>query len=84
VDIIDICEDCPSRGNLEKCLKTKYTHHVAWIVTQIRSSLGSQIMVADALLNAIKKILAGENIDEFELSFPVVRGVYDLKCRILK
>ena len=41
--------------------------------------LESQLVLLSSIINTIKDVLDGEEVSDFEMSFSVVRAVYDLR-----
>ncbi|MFH1952548.1 MAG: hypothetical protein ABIL06_13125 [Pseudomonadota bacterium] len=75
----DQCKPCTARGKLEVCLKTECSYHDLWMVKALKTTLENEIVMQGSVLESVEAILNGEEVSDFELSFPVVRRVMDIK-----
>ena len=75
-----VCERCTANGNIDKCLSNQDQCVIkdSWFFKEISSYIESQLALQDMLLSAIEDTLAGKEPSDFELSFGIVRHVYDL------
>lgn len=74
---MDQCKPCMLKGNLEKCLETDCNYHSLWMVKEVRRLLENEAVLANTMLESISSILDGKQVNDFELSFPIVRKVWD-------
>ena len=76
----DQCKHCTIRGDYEKCIKTKCHHHENWIAKkrqEIINDWENEAIMANMILGAIEVALDGREPSDFEMSFPIVRQVYE-------
>jgi hypothetical protein len=77
VKIMDQCEHCQVRGDLEKCLATNCSYHEVWMVQELKRVTKNEIITLQSIIDWIIDIIDGEEVSDFGLSFPIVRRVYE-------
>ena len=77
---MDVCKNCELRGDFKQCKDTECAYHNAWMVQTLQQKfldVWSSNEINRMILEAIEKILIGDELTEFEKGFQVVRQVYD-------
>ncbi len=75
----DQCKNCLCRGDIDECLKTECSLHDSWMVRELRRVYENENVLLNSILDSCVRAADGENVGDFELSFPLVRRIYDLK-----
>ena len=75
----DQCKYCICRGKLKQCLDTDCNQHESWMVGEIKRQYKNEVVMQNMLLDSIQRIIDGKEVSDFELSFPIIQSVADLK-----
>lgn len=76
---MDQCKNCKYKGNVDECLDAECTYHELWLIKHLQK----QISEYEYIVQAIETIMNGAEVCEFELSFPLVRRVWELNNKIV-
>lgn len=75
----DICQGCQHRGHRTRCAVQDCPVHACWFVRDQLAQTDSLTALDMEILTAISDmVMEGNEPSDFELSFPLVRRIWDI------